>query len=66
MVQTPLDKLASLPGVEQFLRDGVTLGPLQAQAAAQSDLQAANAMNLARHKLFDLFSICARGNFDGG
>jgi len=56
MVQTPLDKLASLPGAEQFLRDGVTLAQLQLQAKAQSDLQAANAMNSARLKLFDLFN----------
>lgn len=56
MVQTPLDKLASLAGVEQFLRDNVTLEQLQLQAKAQSDLQAANAMNLAQLKPFELFN----------
>ncbi len=54
MVQTPLEKLASLPGVQQFLRKGITIQKLQDQANAQTYLQAANAMNAARLKLFDL------------
>lgn len=56
MVQTPLDKLASLDGAGKFLRKGVTIKQLQSKAKAQSDLQAANAMNAARLKLFDLFN----------
>ena len=56
MVQTPLEKLASLPDAGKFLRKGVTLKKLQDQANAQTDLQAANAMNAARLKLFDLFN----------
>ena len=55
MVQTPLDKLASLAGAGKFLRKGITIKQLQSKAQAQSDLQAANAMNAARLKLFDLF-----------
>ena len=55
MVQTPLDKLASLEGAGKFLRNGVTIEQLQLQAKTQSDLDAANAMNVARLKLFDLF-----------
>lgn len=56
MVQTPLDKLASLAGVNVFLRQGVTITQLRLQAKALSDLDAANAMNVARLKLFDLFN----------
>ena len=56
MVQTPLDKLASLPSVDAFLRQGVTLVQLQMQAKVLSDLEAANALNVARLKLFDLFN----------
>jgi transposase InsO family protein len=56
MVQTPLDKLASLPDVDAFLRHGVTVAQLQLSAKALTDLEAANAMNVARLKLFDLFN----------
>ncbi len=56
MVQTPLDKLASLAGVDDFLRESVTIAQLQLQATALSDLDAANALNVARLKLFDLFN----------
>jgi transposase InsO family protein len=51
-VMTPLDKLASLPNAASLLRPGVQLLDLQQQASAQSDLQAASAMNRARQKLF--------------
>ncbi|MCW5259254.1 transposase [Verminephrobacter eiseniae] len=54
MLQTPLEKLASLPDAQQFLRPGITIESLQAKAAQISDLDAANAMNVARSKLFDL------------
>lgn len=56
MVQTPLEKLAGLPNVQQFLRAGITIQQLEQQASAQTDLQAAQAMNAARLKLFDLFN----------
>lgn len=56
MVQTPLEKLASLPGVDAFVRESVTIAQLQLQAKALSDLDAANALNVARLKLFDLFN----------
>jgi hypothetical protein len=42
--------------VVQFLRKGITIKKLQEQANAQTDLQAANAMNAARLKLFELFN----------
>jgi len=56
MVQTPLDKLASLPGAAACLRQGITIAQLQLQAKSLSDLEAANALNVARLKLFDLFN----------
>ena len=56
LIQTPLNKLASLPDAGSFLRQGVTLEQLQSKAKAQSDLDAAKAMNGARLKLFDLFN----------
>ena len=56
MVQTPLDKLASMDGAGKFLRKAITIKQLQSKAQAQSDLEAANAMNVARLKLFDLFN----------
>jgi transposase InsO family protein len=49
---TPLDKLASLPGVEGFLRPGVTLTELQQLARALTDVQAAEELNEARQALF--------------
>ena len=45
---TPLTKLASLPGVEGLLREGITLADLQAKAREQTDLQAAKKLNAAR------------------
>jgi transposase InsO family protein len=48
---TPLDKLASLPQVHEFLREGVTLEHLQQLAHALSDVQAAEELNEARAAL---------------
>jgi hypothetical protein len=56
LIQTPLNKLASLPDVNSFLRRDTTVEQLQSKAQAQTDLQAATAMNVARLKLFDLFN----------
>jgi transposase InsO family protein len=56
LIQTPLNKLASLSEVDKFLRPGTTMEQLQSQAKAQTDLDAASAMNVARLKLFDLFN----------
>ncbi|WP_232291475.1 hypothetical protein [Polaromonas sp. JS666] len=55
MVKTPLEKLASLDGAGKFLCKGITIKRLQEQAHAQSDLDAANAMNAARLNLFEMF-----------
>jgi transposase InsO family protein len=56
LIQTPLNKLASLQGVDSFLRKGITIEQLQSKAQAQSDMNTATAMNVARLKLFDLFN----------
>lgn len=56
LIQTPLDKLASLQGVVNFLRTGITIEQLQSKAKTQTDLDAAKALNVARLKLFDLFN----------
>ena len=56
MVQTPLDKLASLDGVSKFLRKEITIKQLQSKAKAHSDLDAASAMTVARLQLFGLFN----------
>lgn len=52
LVQTPFEKLASLPDAEKFLRPGVTLNALRVQATSLSDNAAAERMNQARQKLF--------------
>ena len=52
LVQTPFEKLASLPEAEKFLRPGITLDGLRAQASAMSDNAAAERMNQARQELF--------------
>lgn len=51
-VMTPLEKLASLPKVERFLKPGVTLDALWKQARAMSDNEAAERLNRARSQLF--------------
>lgn len=56
LIQTPLNKLASLPNADKFLRAGTSIGKLQSKAKAQTDLDSATAMNVARLKLFDLFN----------
>ena len=49
---TPLDKLASLPEVASFMREGITLEHLRALATALTDVQAAEELNEARLALF--------------
>lgn len=50
-VMTPLDKLSSLPDAGRFLRTGVTLAALHERARQQTDVQAAQALQQARHTL---------------
>ncbi|TSE22087.1 Integrase core domain protein [Tepidimonas sediminis] len=51
-VRTPLEKLASLPGIDAKLRPGLSLEQLHHQALQMTDLQAAQALNAARLLLF--------------
>ncbi|MFN7571020.1 MAG: integrase [Betaproteobacteria bacterium] len=50
---TPLEELARLAAAESFLRPDHGLAELQAQARAQTDLLAADALNRARLALFE-------------
>lgn len=56
LIQTPLNKLSSVSDVDKLLRPGTTIEQLQSKAQAQTDLDAATAMNVARLKLFDSFN----------
>ena len=49
---TPYEKLKSLPEAARLLKPGVTFKTLDAVAYAQSDLDAALAVNAAREELF--------------
>ena len=49
---TPLDKLASLPKANTYLRATITLQELQELATALTDVQAAEELNEARQALF--------------
>ena len=49
---TPLDKLASLPEAQSYLRQGITLEHLYQLARALTDVQAAEELNEARAALF--------------
>lgn len=60
LVMTPWEKLASLPNVEHYLRDGVSCAALQAQARSQTDSEAASAMNAAQRDLFDFIDRSTR------
>jgi hypothetical protein len=51
-MMTPFDKLASLPNVAQYLKPGMTLKALRAQAHALSDSAAARQLNQAKATLF--------------
>jgi hypothetical protein len=52
--KTPCEKLCSLKDVEKYLKPGVTVEMLQAQARSQSSNQRAGAMQAARKELFTL------------
>ena len=51
-VQTPYEKLKSLPDAEQYLKVGVTFEKLDAFATRYSDNEAADRLRAARKKLF--------------
>ena len=52
LMQTPLEKLASLPDIDKQLRCAITVQMLQQQAVQMTDLQAAEQLNAARMALF--------------
>ena len=52
LIMTPLEKLASVPKVAEFLRPGITMATLRVIATAMSDNAAAEQMNQARQQLF--------------
>lgn len=49
---TPYEKFKSIPEASQYLKAGITLEQLNAQAVEMSDNDAALALNNARKKLF--------------
>jgi transposase InsO family protein len=51
-MMTPYEKLKSIPKASRYLKDGVTLEQMNAQAVEMSDNDAALALNNARKKLF--------------
>jgi transposase InsO family protein len=59
--QTPLETLLALPQPAQFLRPGLSLAVLQRIAAACSDTEAAQRMQLAKRKLFEQLRRPANG-----
>jgi transposase InsO family protein len=59
-VMTPLEKLASLPKAEAFLKSGVTLDALQEKGRAMSDNEAATRLNEARTRLFQFINKRSR------
>lgn len=52
LVMTPLEKLASLPEPESFLKPGLSLDQLQTEAKRLTDNEAACQLNEARRRLF--------------
>jgi len=52
---TPFELFSELPGCEGWLRPTVTLAELESFAQAQTDTEAALAMQAAKRKLFQSF-----------
>jgi hypothetical protein len=60
-MMTPYDKLTSLENAEQYLKKGVTLEELDAEAKAISDNEAARQWQAARTQLFNtIFGRCKK------
>ena len=59
-MNTPYEKLKSLPDAARFLKPGITFEQLDAQAAKMSDNDAAVAMNNARRILFQTISAAMK------
>jgi hypothetical protein len=58
-IKTPYEKLRSLPGVETYLRPGITLDQLDAVENQMSDNKYAERMVKARSKLFKQTDSCS-------
>ena len=52
LVATPPEALKRMPGAERFLKPGMTFGMLDAEALAETGLEAARRVNRARDELF--------------
>jgi len=52
---TPWEKLRSMPGVEDYLKPGISVADLDREAGRQSDTAAAERMQAAKRKLFASF-----------
>ena len=52
-MMTPFDKLASLPGIEQHLKPGITSRLTSQTQAPEADSEAAGSLNRARTALFE-------------
>jgi transposase InsO family protein len=52
LMETPYEKLKSIPDAARFLKPGLSFAQLDIQAHAQSDSEAAEQLNLARDELF--------------
>ena len=59
-MMAPYEKLKSISKAGRYLKDGVTLEQLDAQAAKMSGNDAALALNNARKKLFQAISIAIK------
>ena len=59
-MQTPYEKLKSLPKASQYLKPNVTFEQLDAIVSGISDNEAAAALNKARQRLFQAISVALK------
>ncbi len=55
---TPFEKLKTIPNVEKYLKDGVTIEKLEKFALTESDTECAEKMQKAKKKLFETIRKC--------
>lgn len=55
---TPFEKLKTIPNVERYLKDGVTIETLEQFAQKESDTECAEKMQKAKKKLFETIRKC--------
>ena len=61
-MKTPFEKLTSLGHADEYLKNGLTIAALETVAKQQSDLEAWEAMQKARSKLFDSIFALSPGS----